>query len=85
MHVPINVKYPNNISEWQMRFNSAFKGLMMFHMMCIKCVMKVARTFKKYITYIVTLYKMNKISVWFSTCIFSCYALSWNFYIFLVS
>jgi hypothetical protein len=28
MHVPINVKYPNNISEWQMGFNSAFKGLM---------------------------------------------------------
>ena len=28
MHVPINVKFPNNISEWQMGFNSAFKGLM---------------------------------------------------------
>jgi len=27
MHVPINVKTPNNISEWQMGFNSAFKGL----------------------------------------------------------
>jgi hypothetical protein len=27
MHVPINVKYPKNISEWQMEFNSAFKGL----------------------------------------------------------
>ena len=27
MHGPINVKYPNNISEWQMGFNSAFKGL----------------------------------------------------------
>ena len=27
MHVPINVKSPNNISEWQMEFNSAFKGL----------------------------------------------------------
>jgi len=27
MHVPINVKPPNNISEWQMGFNSAFKGL----------------------------------------------------------
>jgi len=24
---PINVKSPNNISEWQMGFNSAFKGL----------------------------------------------------------
>ena len=30
MHVPINVKSPNNISEWQMEFNSAFKGLMLF-------------------------------------------------------
>jgi hypothetical protein len=27
MHVPINVKSPNNISEWQMGFNSAFKEL----------------------------------------------------------
>jgi hypothetical protein len=27
MHAPINVKSPNNISEWQMGFNSAFKGL----------------------------------------------------------
>ena len=23
----MNVKFPNNISEWQMGFNSAFKGL----------------------------------------------------------
>jgi len=29
MHGPINVKSPNNITEWQMGFNSAFKGLMM--------------------------------------------------------
>jgi hypothetical protein len=28
MHGPINVKSPNNIIKWQMRFNSAFKGLM---------------------------------------------------------
>jgi hypothetical protein len=27
MQVPINVKSPNNISKWQMGFNSAFKGL----------------------------------------------------------
>jgi hypothetical protein len=27
MHVPIKVKSPNNISQWQMGFNSAFKGL----------------------------------------------------------
>jgi hypothetical protein len=29
MHVLINVKSPNNISKWQMGFNSAFKGLKM--------------------------------------------------------
>jgi hypothetical protein len=28
MHGPINVKSPNNISKWQMGFDSAFKGLM---------------------------------------------------------
>jgi hypothetical protein len=27
MHGPINVKSPNNTSNWQMGFNSAFKGL----------------------------------------------------------
>jgi hypothetical protein len=27
MHVPIKVKSSNNISKWQMEFNSAFKGL----------------------------------------------------------
>jgi hypothetical protein len=27
MHGAINVKSPNNISKWQMGFNSAFKGL----------------------------------------------------------
>jgi hypothetical protein len=27
MHAPVNVESPNNISEWQMGFNSAFKGL----------------------------------------------------------
>jgi hypothetical protein len=27
MHGPMNVKSPNNTSKWQMRFNSAFKGL----------------------------------------------------------
>jgi hypothetical protein len=30
MHVPINVKSPNNISKWQMGFNLAFKGLMQY-------------------------------------------------------
>jgi hypothetical protein len=32
MHVPINVKSPNNISKWQMGFNSAFKGLILLRM-----------------------------------------------------
>jgi hypothetical protein len=27
MHGPIDVKSPNNIREWQMGFNPAFKGL----------------------------------------------------------
>jgi hypothetical protein len=27
MHGPINVKFPNNNSQWQMGFNSAFEGL----------------------------------------------------------
>jgi hypothetical protein len=27
MHLPINFKSPNNISKWQVGFNSAFKGL----------------------------------------------------------
>jgi hypothetical protein len=29
MHLTINVKSPNNISKWQMGFNSAFKGLIL--------------------------------------------------------
>jgi hypothetical protein len=27
MHLPINVKYPNNISKWHMGINSVFKVL----------------------------------------------------------
>jgi hypothetical protein len=30
MHGPINVKSPNNTNKWQIRFNSVFKGLMIF-------------------------------------------------------
>jgi hypothetical protein len=30
MHLPINVKSPNNVNKWQMEFNSAFKGLIFF-------------------------------------------------------
>jgi hypothetical protein len=35
MHLPINVKSPNNISKWQMGFNSAFKGLIAMFAMFI--------------------------------------------------
>jgi hypothetical protein len=38
MHGPINVKYPNNISEWQMGFNSAFKGLT-----CVPCPLLIQK------------------------------------------
>jgi len=31
MHGPINVKSPNNTSKWQMGFNSAFKGLIIYN------------------------------------------------------
>jgi hypothetical protein len=31
MHLPINVKSPNNISKWQVGFNSAFKGLIILY------------------------------------------------------
>jgi hypothetical protein len=33
MHVPINVKSPHNTSKWQMGFNSAFKGLMLWEVL----------------------------------------------------
>jgi hypothetical protein len=35
MHGPINVKSPNNISKWQMGFNSAFKGLIIVIEGCV--------------------------------------------------
>jgi hypothetical protein len=31
IHVPMNVKSPNNTSKWQMGFNSAFKGLKVYY------------------------------------------------------
>jgi hypothetical protein len=40
MHGPIIVKFPNNISKWQMGFNSAFKGLNS-HNMTNKCIYDV--------------------------------------------
>jgi hypothetical protein len=40
MQVPINVKSPNNISKWQIGFNSAFKGLSIIKSVswyCLSC------------------------------------------------
>jgi hypothetical protein len=37
MHGPINVKSPNNISKWQMGFNSAFKGLTLYREIIAVC------------------------------------------------
>jgi hypothetical protein len=37
MHGLINVKSPNNISKWQMGFNSAFKGLIsVYYCLCLR-------------------------------------------------
>jgi len=41
MHRPINVKSPNNISKWQMGFNSSFKGLRLYVAACMMLVMKL--------------------------------------------
>jgi hypothetical protein len=35
MHLPINVKSPNNIIIWQMGFNSTFKGLMLLYILLL--------------------------------------------------
>jgi hypothetical protein len=40
MHVPINVKSPNNTRKWQMGFNSAFKGLSVQYRLSV-CRMKL--------------------------------------------
>jgi hypothetical protein len=40
MHGPINVKSPNNITSWQMRFNSAFKGLNLLQHRVRRCSSK---------------------------------------------
>jgi hypothetical protein len=38
MREPINVKSPNNTSEWQMGFNSAFKGLIRYLVYVTLCM-----------------------------------------------
>jgi archaellum biogenesis protein FlaJ (TadC family) len=44
MHLPINVKSPNNISKWQIGFNSAFKGLMFVIVMIMIMIMIMRKT-----------------------------------------
>jgi hypothetical protein len=39
MHGPINVKSLNNIGEWPMEFNSAFKGFNLRVLFGIRCNM----------------------------------------------
>jgi hypothetical protein len=36
MHGPMNVKFPNNTSKWQIEFNSAFKGLILVLVVCVE-------------------------------------------------
>jgi hypothetical protein len=35
MYGPINLKFPNNTSKWQMGFNSTFKGLILVHLLVL--------------------------------------------------
>jgi hypothetical protein len=42
MHGPMNVKYPNNTSKWQMEFNSAFKGLIWFTLKILQLTSKIS-------------------------------------------
>jgi hypothetical protein len=41
MHLPINVKSPNNIIKWQMGFNSAFKGVFPFALHYVPATVEV--------------------------------------------
>jgi hypothetical protein len=49
MRGPINVKSPNNITNWRMRFNSAFKGLIRLMRLCdVEVWVEVIVTWKWY-------------------------------------
>ena len=50
MYGPINVKSPNNISEWQMGFNSAFKGLIPCNMFIFTLIL-LHQTLMHYLSY----------------------------------
>jgi hypothetical protein len=45
MHLPINVKSPNNISKSHMGFNSAFKGLIAFKFDCARVLFLLKSNF----------------------------------------
>jgi hypothetical protein len=47
--------------DWTTLKSKIINNFKIFHMMCIRCVMKVASTFKICITYIVTLIKLVKL------------------------
>jgi hypothetical protein len=47
MHGPINVKSSNNISKWQMGFNSAFNGLMRKKLYGGPCIVGSDKVFRK--------------------------------------
>jgi hypothetical protein len=55
-----------------------------FHMMCYE-VCKYIYIYNNIYSHVGNISKINKINVWASSCIFSCYALRWSFYIFVVS
>ena len=51
MHGPINVKSPNNISKWQMGFNSTFKWLIqLFLLMMSTGVLETCRELEQIYT-----------------------------------
>jgi hypothetical protein len=43
MHGPLNVKFPNNTSKWQMEFNSAFKGLSVVMVVAYSCLFQARK------------------------------------------
>jgi hypothetical protein len=50
MHLPINVKSPNNIRKWHMGLNSAFKGLNMNFPYFPDIIKIISTTITAYIT-----------------------------------
>ena len=67
MHVPINVKSPNNISEWQMGFNLTFKGL---SLICDKIVRTLGRNVRCSFPLLLSLQILFKYFYQFATGLF---------------